>query len=726
MKKIFFLLLSLLPTLAWGQSASELKVLKSETIKPKGKLVGISADAKYLLITGDCNQELLRYSVKTGKTTTVSRADGAGYQPLISTDGSAILHRESTITPQKRRQHKQVAFLAQLELTDQELNDSTLQDSIALLRESYAATQQQQLDMLKRKMLVKGQFGGVVFHLAGQTKMLSPNGTQESYLWPSVSPNGKHLLYYIGGKGAFVCNLQGGDVRFLGHNVRGAQWLNDNIVIGMNDQNNVPNSRSNLVTVEISATKVNRRNFQSGLDVMFPFVAGNTIACCTRGGEIYMLRTNLANTIRTLSIEDAQQRDAEIFANVASIPQDEMNRIGIVGSQANNSQLKMQGLRIYLNPGHGSWGKKDRPKATIPYPKLSSTAVPDTLGFFESNTNLWNSLYLGQLLERRGAKVYHSRKASGPWPYKKVNGQYPGFGDFEHYTELQDYAAYNRPMNELTEEVEANDFDLFLSIHSNSADEASTVNFPLYIYRGKNAPKDKRQQISHDMGVAMWKYTWQFFDGLEHASNYSLSNTNVKGDLDFYKAGSGGKTIGNEGYLAVMKHGAPGGLWEGFFHTYQPCRHRALNPDYNKLEAVCYYRGLLEYLGEPADEYGTLCGTVKDDSLVVTNSQFKYAKGTHDQWMPCNGAKVTLTDHNGHVVSTYQVDNNWNGLFVFFDLKPGTYTLRAECNGYVETLMSDIRVKANAITCKNLRMKRPQPEPEPEEEAEFEPPVLEG
>ena len=37
-------------------------------------------------------------------------------------------------------------------------------------------------------------------------------------------------------------------------------------------------------------------------------------------------------------------------------------------------------VRIYLNPGHGSWGPNDRPNATIPYPNLSN-GMPDTCGF---------------------------------------------------------------------------------------------------------------------------------------------------------------------------------------------------------------------------------------------------------------------------------------------------------------------------------------------------------
>lgn len=74
-------------------------------------------------------------------------------------------------------------------------------------------------------------------------------------------------------------------------------------------------------------------------------------------------------------------------------------------------------IKVYINPGHGSWGPNCRPQATIPYPALSS-GRPDTLGFYESNTNLWKALALEEkLLAAGGFDVKLSRRANGPYPY---------------------------------------------------------------------------------------------------------------------------------------------------------------------------------------------------------------------------------------------------------------------------------------------------------------------
>ena len=92
---------------------------------------------------------------------------------------------------------------------------------------------------------------------------------------------------------------------------------------------------------------------------------------------------------------------------------------GTIGSAL---ALTANDVRIYINPGHGSWGPNDRPMATIPYPMLSSTGRPDTCGFYESNTNLWKGFEMRDALQRMGvpaANITMSRTANGPFPYVK-------------------------------------------------------------------------------------------------------------------------------------------------------------------------------------------------------------------------------------------------------------------------------------------------------------------
>ena len=139
------------------------------------------------------------------------------------------------------------------------------------------------------------------------------------------------------------------------------------------------------------------------------------------------------------------------------------------------SATDLTGKRIYLNPGHGSFGPNDRPMATIPYPNLASTGMPDTCGFYESNTNLWKCEYLRDRLRAAGATVVMSREACGPWPYEKVNGEYPGYS-WADYQNRPDYEMYNKSLSVISEEAESGNFDLFLSVHSNAITDGGTTN----------------------------------------------------------------------------------------------------------------------------------------------------------------------------------------------------------------------------------------------------------
>ena len=67
--------------------------------------------------------------------------------------------------------------------------------------------------------------------------------------------------------------------------------------------------------------------------------------------------------------------------------------------------MSASALKVYINPGHGSWGPNDRPMPTVSCPNLSSTGRPDTIGFYESNTNLWKGFALEVLFSTVAAPI---------------------------------------------------------------------------------------------------------------------------------------------------------------------------------------------------------------------------------------------------------------------------------------------------------------------------------
>ena len=159
-------------------------------------------------------------------------------------------------------------------------------------------------------------------------------------------------------------------------------------------------------------------------------------------------------------------------------------------------------LRIYLNPGHGSYTANDRPMNTVSHPNTvsnieSGTNSPDTLGFFEGRGTLPRAFGLGNTLVKMGVKsenIVYSRLTNGPWP--KDNGEPAN--------------KYNRDLAEICEEVELGNFDMFISCHSNAATDGTTTNYPLILYRG------------HDKGK-----TGHGYDGNAVEGSYDISRSSI-------------------------------------------------------------------------------------------------------------------------------------------------------------------------------------------------------
>ena len=328
-------------------------------------------------------------------------------------------------------------------------------------------------------------------------------------------------------------------------------------------------------------------------------------------------------------------------------------------------------LRIYLNPGHGSWGPNDRPMATIPYPMLAETGRPDTNGFYESNTNLWKCIQTRATLIKMGVNpenITMSRWFNGPYPY--VAG-------------APDAEIYNRPLSEICEEVEVGNYDMFLSHHSNAATDGTSTNYPLILYRGNDGAGGDLAPGSRDMATVCWPLFYT--NEIDPMNYYGPNNPNIRGDINFY--GSSSTRIDPHtgqaytGYLGVLKHGVPGFLMEGYFHTYQPARHRALNSDYCHQEGMRMARGIGQYFGLTPDSKGYIMGTVKNVHEHLIHNLYKYNATSMDQWAPINGAVVILYK-DGQEVARYTTDQNYNGVFVFENLDPGTYTIAVEAEGY--------------------------------------------
>lgn len=338
--------------------------------------------------------------------------------------------------------------------------------------------------------------------------------------------------------------------------------------------------------------------------------------------------------------------------------------------------------KVYINPGHGSWGPNCRPMATINY------AAGDTLGFFESNTNLWKAFALEEKLEAAGFAVKMSRRASG------------GSGTNE----------YNKALSTICSETNNYGADYFISIHSNAATDGTNTNYPLILYRGTDS--SEKVTGSKARANASWDRLIEInTSGFEYYTAYT-SSRNVRGVTSFYGSDK----------LGALKHSSPGFLSEGYFHTYQPARHRALNPDWCRQEGIRYYRGIMDYYGKAGEKVGYIMGAVRTKEKSINHSLYTYNSNTNDKYAPIHGAKIVLRNASGNVIKTdcyhyvkrmlknqdyYTTDHNYNGVFVFDNLEPGKYTISVHASGYKDYI-GTVTVTADKTTYPEIFLEKGQ------------------
>ena len=472
----------------------------------------------------------------------------------------------------------------------------------------------------------------IVVEMVGQETVLAPNGPDESYFWVSLSPDRKHIAYSTAHHGTFVCDLHGKNVKYLG--VMGAPtWMDDEMVAGMYEYTD-PQTEEKAMRY----------------------------LCVSRDGKMSRNLTDheaewLVDHEKT-RLENLRTRN---FARIAA-------KRAVMATK--NNTVGLAGIKIYLNPGHGGYDPNDRSCWTVHVPELWTN--PD--GYWESKSNLVKGLFLRDMLEKAGATVIISRTQNRSGWRDIIESQYydyaPGTPEYEAIINGDD-----RQLSAIAEEANANEVDHFLSIHSNALN--SRTNYLLMLFRGKGGP-----------GIAYEATTPPSFEMATLAGSIQIKNPLtvwssatplVRGDITFYDPSWNG--------LGVLRPlTVPGHLSEGSFHDYPPETHRLMNDDYCHLEALRMFQYFHKWFQRELPQTACISGFVKSSNQLLDElgyKEFYYFPNTDDQWLPLNGAKVTLCDAEGHELQTKTTDDWYNGIFAFYDLEPGTYIVRAEKGGYI-------------------------------------------
>ena len=277
MKKIFFSVMLLCSsTIGFAQL---LEVTSTEKVNlPEGVVADIatlSPTGNYMLLSDQKKQGLQKFDFRTGEIKSVTKAPGSSYNAKISDDGNTVVFRENHFGKDRLKR----TALKSVNLTTGEVK--TLVQPTRKMKAVQTSTRPE----------VSIQYGQLMITRNGKTEILSPNGQSgQSYLWPSVSPDGTKVVYYLATKGAYTCNIDGSNVQYLG-TIRAPKWYNNDIVVGMHDTDN-----GEFVTAsEIVAASADGKTKQvlSGNETiaMYPSATadGSKIVFTTSTGEAYII-----------------------------------------------------------------------------------------------------------------------------------------------------------------------------------------------------------------------------------------------------------------------------------------------------------------------------------------------------------------------------------------------------------------------------------------------------
>ena len=250
------------------------------TISPDGSFVVFSQNAKGGLHKMDL----------ASKEINMISANGNSFDLKIAADGTVVF-RESRTAENKLR-------YTSLKAVDARGVETTL---VAPTRDlnGFAVNGTNVMTVDNNKVEAKSLNGGVAVQMPvasiryGQLcidgKVISPNGQDgASYLWPSISPNGTKVCYYLVTKGCYVANIDGSNPVYIGQ-LRATKWLNDLTVVGMNDldDGSVVTS-SKLIAASIDG-KVKQELTVGESLAMFPSTNGKRIAYSTPMGDLFII-----------------------------------------------------------------------------------------------------------------------------------------------------------------------------------------------------------------------------------------------------------------------------------------------------------------------------------------------------------------------------------------------------------------------------------------------------
>ena len=492
----------------------------------------------------------------------------------------------------------------------------------------------------------------------GKKIVLKPHG-DANYIWASLSPDQTMILFNTK-YGTAVCDLDGNEIINVG-NVNAPVWFGNEYIVGMNDLHDGYHfTSSNIVIASVDGAE--RQELTDAMEMgYYPDVDAKSgrIVYHTEMGQIRMMQLNLTEEpIRSALPRLQKQLNGAIL--------NEMQRQAKRAASTNPADYK-----IYINPGHGGYDSDDR--LMYLYPIFVNQNVQEGYtreqSFWESVSNLDKGMRLDTMLRALGFQTKMSR--------------------------ITNTTADDRSLSGISAEASNWNADFMLSIHSNAG---APSNYVLQLHSGIT-PGDPYGLNGYPEKVPEWvcdeaRKITTLMGNNQYSNQVSCwsREPNIAGDKTFARTIMGW----SNGYGVMRNLKVPGTISEGMMHDYLPETYRLMNIDYKRQESFQFAKTFYTYFCNGELPYGAIGGRIHDVYQKQEFPNYKARKGTRDEYRPILRGLVELWQGD-QLLDTYVTDTLYNGVYYFWNLQPGTYTVKAKPEGYYPQEQT-VEVKNNEIS----------------------------
>lgn len=259
-----------------------------------------SPTGEYLLLTSINFKGLSKYDLDTKKITELTDANNAGYMPQISDGGKVVVFRDVEL-----KKNLRYTSIKQLNLENNKV--STLDKAsremypfafvggkLKIGKKNTIKTKRVATDIrsVESSLLIAIENQDLVLYNNNVRTVLNPNG-KGSYIWPSISPDEKHIVYTAIHEGSktYVVDIEGKSPVSLGY-LAAPTWLGNDWIVGMDDKDDGHITTSSVLkAVKKDATKVQTFVTPNQPIAMYPAAspAGDAVAFESEG-NIYLMK----------------------------------------------------------------------------------------------------------------------------------------------------------------------------------------------------------------------------------------------------------------------------------------------------------------------------------------------------------------------------------------------------------------------------------------------------